>query len=251
MDIKRIIPCLDLRQGRVVKGVSFVDIADAGDPVEFAKYYCERGADELTILDIDATVEGRKTMPGIVEKVAAAISIPLAVGGGVYTAEDFGRLLRAGASKVSLNSAAVKRPELISEAAGKFGSECVICAIDVARNGGRFEVYTAGGKVKSGLDAVEWAKEAQRRGAGEILLTSIDEDGRKNGYDIEITALISKSVDIPVTASGGAGEKRHFLEAFTKGGAAAALAASLFHFREIDIMELKRYLKENGIPVNI
>lgn len=251
MHTKRIIPCLDIRGGRVVKGVSFVDIIDAGDPVECARAYYENGADELVLLDITASHEARKTMLDVVENVAKTIFIPFTVGGGVYDTDDFAALLRAGADKVSVNSAAVKRPELISEAAEKFGSQCVVCAIDAKRNGDRFDVYINGGRINAGLDAVEWAEEAARRGAGEILLTSMDQDGRKNGYDLELTATVSRRVGVPVIASGGAGTKQHFAEAFTKGYADAALAASLFHFRELEIPALKAFLKSEGIPVRM
>lgn len=252
MYAKRIIPCLDVKNGRVVKGVSFVDLRDAGDPVECAAAYDRQGADELVLLDITATHEGRGTMIDIVERVAKTVFIPFTVGGGIRTAEDFKELLRAGADKISVNSAAVRNPELINEAAEKFGSQCVVCAIDAKRreNGG-WEVYLNGGRIPTGIDAVEWAKEAYSRGAGEILLTSMDCDGQKNGYDLELTHTVSTSVGIPVIASGGAGKKEHFYDAFTKGAADAVLAASLFHFNELPIPELKKYLREEGISVRM
>ena len=252
MYAKRIIPCLDVKNGRVVKGVSFVDLRDAGDPVECAAAYDKAGADELVLLDITATHEGRGTMIEIVERVAKTVFIPFTVGGGIRTTEDFKELLRAGADKISVNSAAVRNPELLNEAAEKFGSQCVVCAIDAKRREtGGWEVYLNGGRIPTGIDAVEWAKEAYARGAGEILLTSMDCDGQKNGYDIELTHAISTSVGIPVIASGGAGRKEHFYDAFTKGAADAVLAASLFHFNELPIPELKTYLREKGISVRM
>lgn len=252
MYAKRIIPCLDVKNGRVVKGVSFVDLRDAGDPVECAAAYDKAGADELVLLDITATHEGRGTMIEIVERVAKTVFIPFTVGGGIRTTEDFKELLRAGADKISVNSAAVRKPELLNEAAEKFGSQCVVCAIDAKRREtGGWEVYLNGGRIPTGIDAVEWAKEAYARGAGEILLTSMDCDGQKNGYDIELTHAISTSVGIPVIASGGAGRKEHFYDAFTKGAADAVLAASLFHFNELPIPELKKYLREKGISVRM
>lgn len=252
MYAKRIIPCLDVKNGRVVKGVSFVDLRDAGDPVECAVAYDKAGADELVLLDITATHEGRGTMIEIVERVAKTVFIPFTVGGGIRTTEDFKELLRAGADKISVNSAAVRNPELLNEAAEKFGSQCVVCAIDAKRREtGGWEVYLNGGRIPTGIDAVEWAKEAYARGAGEILLTSMDCDGQKNGYDIELTHAISTSVGIPVIASGGAGRKEHFYDAFTKGAADAVLAASLFHFNELPIPELKTYLREKGISVRM
>lgn len=252
MYAKRIIPCLDVKNGRVVKGVSFVDLRDAGDPVECAAAYDRAGADELVLLDITATHEGRGTMMDIVERVAKTVFIPFTVGGGIRTTDDFKELLRAGADKVSVNSAAVRNPDLINEAAEKFGSQCVVCAIDAKRreNSG-WEVYLNGGRIPTGIDAVEWAKEAYKRGAGEILLTSMDCDGQKNGYDIELTHAVSTAVGIPVIASGGAGKKEHFYDAFTKGAADAVLAASLFHFNELPIPELKKYLRENGVSVRM
>ena len=252
MYAKRIIPCLDVKNGRVVKGVSFVDLRDAGDPVECAAAYDKAGADELVLLDITATHEGRGTMIEIVERVAKTVFIPFTVGGGIRTTEDFKELLRAGADKISVNSAAVRKPELLNEAAEKFGSQCVVCAIDAKRRkAGGWEVYLNGGRIPTGIDAVEWAKEAYARGAGEILLTSMDCDGQKNGYDIELTHAVSTSVGIPVIASGGAGRKEHFYDAFTKGAADAVLAASLFHFNELPIPELKKYLREKGISVRM
>lgn len=249
MYAKRIIPCLDVKNGRVVKGISFVDLVDAGDPVECAAAYDRQGADELVLLDITATHEGRSTMIDIVRRVAETVFIPFTVGGGIRTVDDFKELLRAGADKISVNSAAVRRPELINEASYKFGAQCVVCAIDAKRNGNGWEVYFNGGRIPTGIDAVKWAKEAQQRGAGEILLTSMDCDGQKNGYDLELTSAVSEKVGIPVIASGGAGKAEHFLDAFTVGKADAVLAASLFHFNELPIPELKKYLKENNIPV--
>lgn len=251
MYAKRIIPCLDIKNGRVVKGVSFVQLRDAGDPVACAAAYDAQGADELVLLDITATHEGRSTMLDIVRRVAKCVFIPFTVGGGIRTADDFKDILRAGADKVSVNSAAVRNPELISEAAERYGSQCVVCAIDAKRSGASWEVYLNGGRIPTGIDAVKWAVEAEKRGAGEILLTSMDCDGQKTGYDCDLTRAVSESVGIPVIASGGAGEKRHFLDAFEKGRADAVLAASLFHFNELSIPELKRYLQENGVSVRL
>lgn len=253
MYAKRIIPCLDVKNGRVVKGVSFVDLRDAGDPVECAAAYDKKGADELVLLDITATHEGRSTMIDIVERVAQTVFIPFTVGGGIRTVDDFKELLRAGADKISVNSAAVRNPELINDAAYKFGSQCVVCAIDAKRknDGSGWEVYLNGGRIPTGIDAVKWACEAQQRGAGEILLTSMDCDGQKNGYDIELTRAVSENVGIPVIASGGAGKAEHFYDAFTDGRADAVLAASLFHFNELPIPELKKYLHERDIPVRL
>ncbi|MBR1531937.1 MAG: imidazole glycerol phosphate synthase subunit HisF [Eubacterium sp.] len=252
MYAKRIIPCLDVKNGRVVKGVSFVDIRDAGDPVECAKIYDKEGADELVLLDIMASHEGRGTMLDIVERVADCVFIPFTVGGGITTTDDFKEILRAGADKISVNSAAVRNPKLINEAAYKFGSQCVVCAIDAKRTeNGSFEVYLNGGRVPTGIDAVRWAVEAQERGAGEILLTSMDQDGQKTGYDIELTKAVSENVGIPVIASGGAGKAEHFTDVLTEGKADAVLAASLFHFGELPIPQLKQYLHENGISVRI
>ena len=250
MYAKRIIPCLDVKNGRVVKGVSFVNIVDAGDPVECAIQYDRQGADELVFLDITASSDSRNITIDMVEKVANSIFIPFTVGGGIRSVDDFNALLRAGADKVSVNSAAVHRPELISEAAYKFGSQCVVAAIDAKRKGdGTWEVYINGGRKPMGIDAVQWAVECERRGAGEILLTSMDEDGQKKGYDLALTRAVSERVGIPVIASGGAGALEHFYDAFTEGKADAVLAASLFHFGEIPIPELKAYLNKQGIPV--
>ncbi|MGN1051713.1 MAG: imidazole glycerol phosphate synthase subunit HisF [Acutalibacteraceae bacterium] len=251
MYAKRIIPCLDVKNGRVVKGTSFVNLVDAGDPVECAKAYDKEGADELVLLDITATSDGRDTMVNIVEKVANSIFIPFTVGGGIRSIDDFNTMLRAGADKVSVNSAAVNRPLLINEASYKFGAQCVVAAIDAKRNGESWEVYTAGGRIPTGIDAVKWACECEKRGAGEILLTSMDEDGQKKGYDIALTKAVSEKVNIPVIASGGAGALEHFKDAFTLGKADAVLAASLFHFGEIPIPKLKEYLKSKNIPVRI
>ncbi len=250
MYAKRIIPCLDVNNGRVVKGTSFVNLRDAGDPVEAAIEYDKQGADELVLLDITASSQARGIILDIVSKVADQIFIPFTVGGGIRTVEDFTALLRAGADKVSVNSAALKNPAMISEAAEKFGSQCVVCAIDAKRKAsGGWTAYLNGGRIDTGKDAVEWAKEAARLGAGEILLTSMDCDGVKNGYDLELTAAVSESVNIPVIASGGAGKMEHFYDAFTQGKADAVLAASLFHFGEIRIPELKDYLARKGISV--
>ena len=251
MITKRIIPCLDVKNGRVVKGVSFVNLRDAGDPVECAAQYNKVGADELVLLDITATHEGRSTMIDIVERVASTIFIPFTVGGGIRELDDFTAMLRAGADKVSVNSAAVRNPSLIEQAAYKFGSQCVVCAIDAKRRGNSWEVYLNGGRIPTGIDALEWAKEAENRGAGEILLTSMDCDGQKNGYDNELTRAVSERVGIPVIASGGAGALEHFYDAFTEGCADAVLAASLFHFNEISIPELKAYLSGRGVPVRL
>lgn len=250
MYAKRIIPCLDVNNGRVVKGTNFVNLVDAGDPVEAAKEYDRQGADELVLLDITASAQARGIILDIVSKVADCIFIPFTVGGGIRTVDDFTALLRAGADKVSVNSAAIKNPTVISEAAAKFGSQCVVCAIDAKRKPeGGWTVYLNGGRVDTGLDAVEWAKKAASLGAGEILLTSMDCDGVKNGYDLELTAAVSESVHIPVIASGGAGKLEHFYDAFTEGKADAVLAASLFHFGEISMPELKTYLAGRGISV--
>ncbi len=249
MYAKRIIPCLDVKNGRVVKGVSFVNLRDAGDPVECAVEYDKKGADELVLLDITATHEGRGTMVDIVTKVANSIFIPFTVGGGIHTTDDFKELLRAGADKISVNSAAVRNPDLINDAAYKFGSQCVVCAIDAKRRCGGWEVYLNGGRIPTGIDAVKWAVEAANRGAGEILLTSMDCDGQKKGYDLELTRAVSESVGIPVIASGGAGALEHFYDAFTVGKADAVLAASLFHFNEIPIETLKEYLRGKNISV--
>lgn len=251
MYAKRIIPCLDVKSGRVVKGMSFVNLVDAGDPVECAKQYDKQGADELVFLDITDSSDSRNITLDMVEKVANSIFIPFTVGGGIRSVDDFNALLRAGADKVSVNSAAVYRPELISEAAYKFGSQCVVAAIDAKRSKDSWEVYVNGGRKAMGIDAVKWAVKCAELGAGEILLTSMDEDGQKNGYDIELTKAVSEKVDIPVIASGGAGALEHFYDAFTSGKADAVLAASLFHFGEIPIPELKEYLNEKGISVRL
>lgn len=250
MYAKRIIPCLDVKNGRVVKGTSFVNLRDAGDPVQCAAAYDRQGADELVLLDITASSDARKIIVEIVNAVANTIFIPFTVGGGIRTVEDFTEILRAGADKVSVNSAAVLHAEIINEASYKFGSQCVVVAIDAKRRReGGWEVYINGGRTPVGLDAVQWAIEAEKRGAGEILLTSMDCDGQKDGYDIELTRAVSESVGIPVIASGGAGKLSHFFDAFIKGKADAVLAASLFHFGEIAIPDLKDYLSENGISV--
>ena len=252
MYAKRIIPCLDVNDGRVVKGTNFIHLRDAGDPVQAAVEYDRQGADELVFLDITASVQKRGTIVDMVRQVADRIFIPFTVGGGIRTTEDFTVLLRAGADKVSVNSAAVLNPELIRQAAQKFGSQCVVCAIDAKRRErGGWTVYLNGGREDTGLDAVEWAKKAVSLGAGEILLTSMDCDGTKNGYDLELTRTVSEQVGVPVIASGGAGKMEHFYDAFTAGRADAVLAASLFHFGEVSIPELKAYLREKGIPVRL
>lgn len=250
MYAKRIIPCLDLKNGRVVKGTNFVGLRDAGDPVEAAIEYDKQGADELVLLDITASSDARDIMTEIVSQVASHIFIPFTVGGGIRTVEDFTGILRAGADKVSVNSAALKDPSLISRAAQKFGSQCVVVAMDAKRSApGKWTLYLNGGRVDTGKDALEWAKEAEALGAGEILLTSMDCDGVKNGYDLELTRAVSQAVSIPVIASGGAGKLEHFADAFEKGCADAVLAASLFHFKEIAIPDLKEYLAGRGISV--
>ncbi len=249
---KRIIPCLDVNDGRVVKGINFVQLRDAGDPVEVGKAYSEAGADELVFLDITATSDGRNTVVDLVRKVAEQIFIPFTVGGGIRTVQDMRDVLREGADKVAVNSAAINRPELISESAEKFGSQCVVVAIDAKRReDGGFNVFKNGGRIDTGLDAIEWAIEAEKRGAGEILLTSMDGDGTKAGYDIELTKAVSEAVSIPVIASGGAGNCEHFYEALTEGGADAALAASLFHYKELEIKEVKEYLRDRNVPVRL
>ncbi len=252
MYAKRIIPCLDIKDGRVVKGINFVSLRDAGDPVEVAAAYSEAGADEVVFLDITASNEQRETVTELAARVAEQLSIPFTVGGGIRTVEDFRSVLLAGADKVSVNSAAIDRPALIAEAAEKFGSQCVVVAIDAKRReDGGFDVYKHGGRLNTGLDAVEWAKKAVALGAGEILLTSMDGDGTKAGYDLALTRAIAEAVSVPVIASGGAGTMAHFAEALTEGGADAALAASLFHYHEIDITDLKQYLRERDIPVRL
>jgi imidazole glycerol-phosphate synthase subunit HisF len=250
---KRIIPCLDVHGGRVVKGVNFVNIRDAGDPVEVAAIYDKAGADELTFLDITASSDARGIMLDVVRRVAEQVFIPFTVGGGIRKVEDFREILKAGADKISVNSAAIKRPELISEAAWRFGSQCVVVAIDAKQRSDKsgWDVYLNGGRVNTGKDAVEWAVEAEKLGAGEILLTSMDCDGTKNGYDIELTGKVSEGVKIPVIASGGAGTMEHFYEALTVGKADAVLAASLFHYREMEIRDLKNYLKNKGIETRL
>ena len=253
MFTKRIIPCLDVHNGRVVKGVNFVDLVDAGDPVAIAKAYDEAGADEIVFLDITASSDNRSTVVDMVRQVAANVFIPFTVGGGIRTVDDFKALLREGADKISVNSSAINRPELIQEAAEKFGSQCVVVAIDAKRraDGSGWNIYKNGGRIDVGIDAVEWAKKVEALGAGEILLTSMDGDGTKAGYDLELTRAISEAVSIPVIASGGAGTLEHFYEAFTEGKADAALAASLFHFKELEIKEVKSYLREKGVSVRL
>lgn len=253
MFTKRIIPCLDVHNGRVVKGVNFVDLVDAGDPVAVAKAYDEAGADEIVFLDITASSDARETVVDMVRRVAENVFIPFTVGGGIRTVDDFKALLREGADKISINSSAINRPELIREAAEKFGSQCVVVAIDAKKraDGTGWNIYKNGGRIDVGMDAVEWAKKVEALGAGEILLTSMDGDGTKAGYDLELTRAISESVSIPVIASGGAGTLEHFYEALTEGKADAALAASLFHFKELEIREVKQYLREKGVSVRL
>lgn len=253
MFTKRIIPCLDVNGGRVVKGVNFVDLKDAGDPVEIARAYDQAGADELVFLDITASSDNRRTVVDMVRKVAECVFIPFTVGGGIRTVDDFRALLREGADKISVNSSAINNPTLIHEAAEKFGSQCVVVAIDAKRreDGTGWNIYKNGGRIDTGLDAVQWARKAEQLGAGEILLTSMDCDGTKAGYDLELTRTISDNVSIPVIASGGAGTLEHFREALTEGGADAALAASLFHYKELEIKEVKEYLRENGVSVRL
>ncbi len=250
---KRIIPCLDVNNGRVVKGVNFVNLRDAGDPVEIAEAYDRAGADELVFLDITASSDARETVVDMVRRVAEKVFIPFTVGGGIRTVDDFRKILREGADKISVNSAAINRPELISEAADKFGRQCVVVAIDARRraDGSGWNVFKNGGRIDTGLDAIEWARQADALGAGEILLTSMDCDGTKAGYDNELTALIAENVSVPVIASGGAGTMEHFYDALTVGKADAALAASLFHYRELEIRDLKQYLRDRGISVRL
>lgn len=251
MITKRIIPCLDVKDGRVVKGVSFQQLRDAGDPVELARLYDREGADELVFLDISASHEGRKTMVDVVQSAAAQLTIPFTVGGGIGSVEDMFQLLRAGADKVSINTAAVLNPQLIEDGARRFGAQCIVVAIDAKYDPERNDwfVYTHGGRRETGKRAVEWAKEAVERGAGEILLTSMDQDGQKDGYDLALTRAVAGAVRVPVIASGGAGEAQHFYEAFEKSGADAALAASIFHYQELSIEEVKRYLADKGVNV--
>ena len=253
MHTKRIIPCLDVNGGRVVKGVNFVNLQDAGDPVEIAAAYDKAGADELVFLDITASSDARNTVVDMVRKVAEKVFIPFTVGGGIRTVEDFKAILREGADKISVNSSAINRPELISEAADKFGSQCVVVAIDAKRraNGSGWNIYKNGGRVDVGIDAVEWAVRAERLGAGEILLTSMDCDGTKAGYDLELTRAVAESVSIPVIASGGAGKLEHFYDALTEGKAEAVLAASLFHYKELEIREVKEYLRGRDVSVRL
>lgn len=253
MFTKRIIPCLDVHNGRVVKGVNFVDLVDAGDPVAIAKAYDEAGADEVVFLDITASSDARETVVDMVRKVAANVFIPFTVGGGIRTVEDFKAILREGADKISINSAAINRPELIAEAAEKFGSQCVVVAIDAKKreDGTGWNIYKNGGRIDVGIDAIEWAKKVESLGAGEILLTSMDGDGTKAGYDLELTRAVAEAVSIPVIASGGAGTLEHFYEAFTEGKADATLAASLFHFKELEVREVKQYLREKGVSVRL
>lgn len=249
MLVRRIVPCLDIKQGRVVKGVRFVELRDAGDPVELARVYEQSGADELVFLDITATVEGRKATREVVRAVAEELTIPFSVGGGTGSVEDVRALLRAGCDKVSLNSAAVRTPRLLEEASAEFGSQCVVLAIDARRNGDSWEVVIDGGRTATGLDAVEWAARGSQLGAGEILLTSMDRDGTKSGFDIELTRAVHDAVNVPVIASGGAGNAEDFVRVFEEAGADAALAASLFHFGELAIPDLKEALGLRGIPV--
>ncbi len=251
MHTKRIIPCLDVNNGRVVKGINFVDLIDAGDPVESAKAYDKLGADELVFLDITASSDHRNTVVDMVRRVAEQVFIPFTVGGGIRTVDDFKVILREGADKVAVNSAAIMNPSLISQAADKFGSQCVVVAIDAKRTPDGFHIFKNGGRVDMGIDAIEWAMKADELGAGEILLTSMDGDGTKAGYDLELTRLVSENVSIPVIASGGAGKLEHFYDALTVGKADAALAASLFHFKELEIKEVKEYLRSRDIPVRL
>lgn len=253
MFTKRIIPCLDVNEGRVVKGVNFVNLRDAGDPVEIAAAYDKAGADEVVFLDITASSDARNTVVDMVRRVAENVFIPFTVGGGIRSVEDFKMLLREGADKISINSSAINTPHLISEAAGKFGSQCVVVAIDARKrkDGSGWNIFKNGGRVDVGMDAVEWAMKADKLGAGEILLTSMDCDGTKTGYDLELTRLIAEHVSVPVIASGGAGNMGHFHEALTMGKADAALAASLFHYKEMEIMDLKRFLDGKGVPVRL
>lgn len=247
---KRIIPCLDIDKGRVVKGVNFVNLIDAGDPVEIARAYDKIGADEIVFLDITASSDGRKTSVDILSRASEQVFIPLTIGGGIRSVEDFRELLAAGADKIAVNSAAIRSPRLITDAALKFGSQCVVLAVDAKSNGkGSWDVYLNGGRVKTDLDAIEWIREAEKLGAGEVLLTSMDRDGTKAGYDLELTRRAAEAVNIPVIASGGAGKMQDFADVLTEGKADAALAASLFHFSQIDMRELKEFLAKQGIPI--
>jgi cyclase len=249
---KRIIPCLDLKCGRVVKGVNFVNLIDAGDPVECAKTYNAFGADEIVFLDITASAEGRGTVLDVISRASEQVFIPLTVGGGIRTVEDFKTLLSCGADKISVNSAAIKNPSLITEAAMRFGSQCVVLAVDAKQNReGRYDVYLNGGRLNTGMDALEWIVQAEKLGAGEVLLTSMDKDGTKSGYDIELTRQVAEAVNIPVIASGGAGTKEHFYDVLTAGKADAALAASLFHYGELKMSDLKNYLNKKGLPIRM
>ena len=249
---KRIIPCLDVHDGKVVKGVNFVNLRDAGDPVELARYYSQQGADEIVFLDITATYEKRDTIIDVVRRTAQQVFVPLTVGGGIRTVEDFKDILRAGADKISVNSAAIQNKDLIAQAAERFGSQCVVLAIDARREeDGTYQVYSAGGRIPTGLDAIEWAKEGAALGAGEILLTSMDKDGTKSGFELELTDRVARAVGVPVIASGGCGRLEHFSQVFQQTGADAALAASLFHFGELTIPAVKEHLKQNGIPVRL
>ena len=248
---KRIISCLDIKDGRTVKGTNFVDLRDAGDAVELAELYSERGADELVFLDITATIEKRKTLSKLVKEIAARINIPFTVGGGINTVKDIEILLESGADKVSINTAAVKNPEILSDGAGYFGSQCIVLAVDAGLVGDRWKVFLSGGRIETGLNAIEWVKRGVNSGAGEILLTSMNADGTKDGFEINLTCQVSEAVNAPVIASGGAGSKEHFAEVFTKGKADAGLAASIFHFRELEIPDLKDYLRKQNIPIRI
>jgi len=248
---KRIIPCLDVKEGRVVKGVNFINLIDAGDPVEIAKGYSDLGADEVVFLDITASSDKRDIILDVVEKTAKVVFIPLTVGGGIRTIDDISRILNAGADKVSINSAAVHNPQIINEGSKKYGNQCIVVAIDAKWNGSFYEVYINGGRTPTGKDAILWAKECEERGAGEILLTSMDKDGTKSGFELKLTSLVSSAVSIPVIASGGAGKKEDFKDVFNEGKADAALAASLFHFNILPIKELKEYLKDNDVEVRL
>jgi len=248
---KRIIPCLDVKDGRVVKGINFVNLVDAGDPVESAEVYDEQGADELTFLDITASHEKRDTIIDVVKRTAEKVFMPLTVGGGVRSVEDIRRLLVAGADKVGINTAAVKNPEFVREAANRFGTQCIVVAVDAKRTNGSWEVFTHGGREHTGLDAIEWCKRMRDYGAGEILLTSMDRDGTRKGFDIELTKTVVDSIDIPVIASGGVGNKEHFYDGLVTTGASAALAASIFHFGEETVGNVKKFLQEKGVPVRI